>query len=468
MVTVTPLSNPHARNIWWIALVTQVLVGFTNGLYVYMWGPYLYERLGGATKPEIAMFLTTILLGIRQGMVALLEVPTGALADAIGRAQTVVMSWVARAIFFSALTALWVCHSTSLSFTCAVIASLAFAISYTMFNGAFSSWCVEMLRERAPEVSYSWLVSRFHSYQMMGVCVGGALSVVLYVNHLAYAAFLLAAVLSFIAMGFAMTKMEEVTSLRFVSTEEAPIAAITKRMGEIIGRGAQVCIRKPVLFWIVLTFGAYMFLLNVVAYLWPVYLKERFGLENSFARNWILIIVAAQGLSFVGARLLVWINGFWSRRGGVATHLAGFRRLYVGICLLSAVSILLLSWDTAYHQFGGVFFPVAVLVVTFAYGIIAPCFETLINAYIPLENAQERATIMSAGSMFRSFMILILAVPAGGSSGATSPIGWAIPAPLLLVAALTANVLMRRAERVTVAPTIQTVTPPDNEDLESE
>jgi cytochrome c-type biogenesis protein CcmH/NrfF len=49
--------------------------------------------------------------------------------------------------------------------------------------------------------------------------------------------------------------------------------------------------------------------------------------------------------------------------------------------------------------------------------------------------------------MFRSLMILILAIPSGGTSGATTTINWAIPATLLLVASICANYFMKRSDR---------------------
>jgi len=42
---------------------------------------------------------------------------------------------------------------------------------------------------------------------------------------------------------------------------------------------------------------------------------------------------------------------------------------------------------------------------------------------------------------------MILAIPAGGSSGETTTIGWAIPAFLLLGCALFGNIILKRAQK---------------------
>lgn len=441
------MQNPEVRKLWWITLVVQSSVGLTFGLYLYTYGPFFYEKFGGSEDPKTAMLLTTVLLGIRQGLVALLEVPTGAIADAIGRVHTVILSWIFRVLFFVFLAIIWFCHSVPMAFAVGVLASIAFAFSYTMFNGAFSAWCAETLREKAPEVSYAWLSSRFYSYNTGARMVGGAIAVLLALKGLTFVDFFLAAFISFCGMGYSIQKMKEVKSLSFINIKQVQFSTITRRIGEIIGRASQTCARTPVLFWIILTFGNYLFLLNLVEYLWPVFLKEKFGSAANFGYMWLFIVIASQSLAMISSRILVRLHKYWTKKGGVEHHIVGFRRLFVAAAIISAASILLFSWQTAYHTAIPYVFPLAVIVVILSFGILGPCFETLLNFYIPPADAQERATIMSAGSMLRSVLILILAIPAGGSSGQTSPIGWAIPAILLLVSTLVANRFMKRAQQ---------------------
>ena len=439
-------SNPDVKKLWRITLVTQSLIGITNGFYLYTYGPYFYEKFGGSSDPKTAMLLMTILLGLRQGLVALFEVPTGALADAIGRVNVIILSWIMRIFFFVSLAAIWFSHSTSTAFLLGIIASIGFAFCYTLFNGSFSAWCMETIREKAPQITYGWLASRYFGYHALGEIVGGLSAIFFYVYGYAHFGFLIAALLSFAGYGYAQTKMEESGLLSFLNIRDVHLSVITRRIGEIIGKGVKVCAKTPVLFWIILTYGAFMFLLNLVKYLWPVFLKTNFGTGQNFVRNWILIMVGSQLLMACSSRLLVWLNKKWTADGGIKRHFTGFQRIFIGTALVSAISILILSLDTAFHIFALYSFPVTIVIVILSFGIIAPCFETLVNAYIPVEDAQYRTTVMSAGSMLRSFLILLLAIPSGGGSGETTTIGWALPATLLLIATILSLIFMRKTD----------------------
>lgn len=450
--------TPELKKIWWIAFLVQVTFGFTIGLYLFTWGPYFYESFGGTANASSAILFTTILLAVRQGLVTLLELPTGALADTMGRAHTVVLSWGVRVLFFISLVAIWVADSVGGKFAWSLIASIAFSLSYTMFNGSFSAWCVDSLKERAPDVTYTWLVSRFYGYRSIAETVGGLLAIWLYLKNLSYVGFSLAAVISFVCMGYLMGKMEEVKSLKFIGHTGANIAGIIKKMGEIIGKSTQTCARTPVLFWIILSYASFMFLLNLVDYLWPVYIQSQSGITKEFGRDWVLIMVAGQALMTVSSRFLAWINDRWVKNGGITKHMIGLRRLYVLTSIASALAVIVLSWMTAYNSVTIFVFAACVVAVQFSFGIVGPCFESLVNHYVPAESAGERATIMSAGSMLRSFLILLLAIPSGGKSGQTTATGWFIPATLLLFSVVLAAVYMRRTEK-TPAPAVCSAIP---------
>ena len=446
-------NYPELRKLWWVALVIQVAWGFTEGIYLYIYGPYFYEKFGGSISPSQAILLTTILLGLRQGLVALMELPTGALADSIGRVHVVILSWIARVLFFISLAAIWLTHTISFAFTFGVLASVAFALSYTLFNGAFSAWCMDKLREIDSPVNYTWLASRFMSYRSFSAIFGTLLGVGCYLAGLPFLGFSIAAIISFSCMGFCMSKLEESRNIEFVKWEKGQLTKVMRRIGEVIGRGTQTALKTPVLLWIIMTYGAYMFLVNIVCYLWPIYLQSKGG--EKFGLVWLIVAGLTWVVMFLGSRGLACLNDRWSKSGGTSAHIIAIRRIFVGFALFSALFILGLGWETLYQPIGVFFFPGAVLFVLLSFGVISPCFETLVNHYIPPADAPERATILSAGSMLRSFLILLLAIPSGGSSGEKSPIGWAIPATLLLVSTLVANFYMRQTHKKQETPEME-------------
>lgn len=118
-------------------------------------------------------------------------------------------------------------------------------------------------------------------------------------------------------------------------------------------------------------------------------------------------------------------------------------------CLLCGFSVLALGWFTfkslQHYQFP--LFIFVVLLVEFAYGLVQPCYETLVNNYIPDASSDERATILSFGSIARSLLAILLTVPAGGHSAETTTIGWMIPAAILLVFTLIARHAMKKKEK---------------------
>ena len=438
--------NPAVRKIWWVVFVTGIIFGLTNGLYLYTWGPYFYTKFGGITNPATAMILTSSMQLAFSGVSTLLEIPTGAIADAVGRAHVVMLSWSFRMAFFVCLAIMWLSHSVMISFTIGMLGAVLFTIGYTFFNGAFAAWGVDWLREKAPDMNYAWISSRFYSYRSGAEIFGAMIAIWCYVKGFPYLSFCLGGVVSFLGMAYAMIRMEEVQTLHFLSLKQVQWSTITKRIGELIGRGTQICFKKPAIFWIIFTYGSYMYLLNIVKYLWPVHLESTWGSSN-VSWKWIGLVVFSLVLTTLSSRWLAWLTQRWVRSGGTPKHMVALRRIFVAAGLLSSLPILVLSYMTAIGNNSFLIFAGAITFVTFNFGIIAPCFETLVNNFIPPSESQQRATIISAGSMVRGILLGLLAIPAGGTSGEKSPIFWAIPAGLLLFSILLANHFMRRSEK---------------------
>lgn len=434
------------RHIWKVAKVVQSAMGFTMGLYLYTYGPLFYEKLAEASNPKLGMTLTSLWFGIQYALIAFLEVPTGAIGDTIGRKMTVVWSFFCRMLFFILLAFIPFLNSISFVLTLAILAAVAFGFAYTFFSGTFTAWCVDSLREKAPDIGYEHLLSRAYTYNFIAQILGGILAVLFYVWHLAYVGFLSAAIISVFGMTFCLGEMEEVKTLNFVKPKKVSLAAITKRVGEVIGIGFQVFRQSSVILVLVLVFAGYMFVLNIVDYLWPVYLRGRISTDIQ-TYYWIGLVIATLLVSAVGSHALTLWTRRWHKNNQAKTHNVILRRWLIGACLLSSLPILFLSWLTSQGLDTFWFFATAILPVEFAYGVIAPCYETLVNNYIPDHHAQERATIMSFGSLVRSLLIMLLAIPAGGSSGEKTTVGWAVPAFLLLVITIIGNTVLKRAQK---------------------
>lgn len=90
---------------------------------------------------------------------------------------------------------------------------------------------------------------------------------------------------------------------------------------------------------------------------------------------------------------------------------------------------------------------VAVVFCQFGYGFLRPCYETLVNHYIPPEHSQKRATVMSFAGMLVSAVVIVLMIPAAGKTGEATTVGWLIPSGMLLFLTIVLHFFMRRYQK---------------------
>lgn len=369
------------RNIWLIAVVVQGTLGFLIGVYEATCGAYFYERLGSEINSGHAITLATLLLVIRQGLMTFFELPAGALADTIGHRKVVIFSWIVRALFFVSLSALWFCDSVATAFAWGLLASVFWAISYTLFNGAFAAWCVDYLRKPEPEVRFAWLSSRYFNYYAVAFAAGIPAGILFYVNGLPILIYGVLAFLSFVCTIFCLRRMRAPQKSQSIRSANITQREMFKSMRERLIRSVGACREGPILFWIIITFGSYMFLLSLVLFLWPVYLKETTG-SDRFSPLWVGIAIIMALLFVVSSRALVVINYIWTKIRGAGSHIDLFAKIYLGSAAASSLAVVFLSWAAATNAATITHLAIAVFTVVFSWGFMGPCFETLINHYI--------------------------------------------------------------------------------------
>lgn len=437
--------SPEVNQIWRVVKTVQMTMGFTMGLYLFTYGPYLYNSFGGSSNPKTAMLLAGIWLAVQNALIAVFEVPTGAIGDAIGRKKTVLWSLICRTIFFIFMALISISNYLVLSFTLALAAAVSFGLAYTFYSGTFTAWCVDSLRQKAPELGYEHILSRGFTCNFLTQIVGAVIGIFCYTNDVSYLGFLLGALACIPCLTICAGEMSEEYSA-FLNTKQVKISAITRRVGEIIGLGYQTFRNSKMILWLTLVFASFLFLDNVICYLWPVHLRTHI-LEGEQNFYWIAIAVGILVVSALGSHSLTWLSRRWNKNNGFKTHNTTLRRWLVATCALCSLSVLALGWLTmrSYNQFP--LFIAVVLMVEYAYGLVHPCYETLVNNHIPDASSDERATILSFGSMARSVLILFLSIPSSGKSAETTTIGWMIPASLLIVFTLIANFSMKRKEK---------------------
>lgn len=439
---------PEVKAIWRVVKVVQMARGFSTGLYLFTYGPYLYENFGGSAGGPNAMLLTTTWFAIGLALEALLEVPTGAIGDAMGRKRTVLWSLICRVLFFIFLALVSVTSNAVASFTIAIIANIAFAFSYTFFSGTFTAWWVDSLRQKAPNLGYEHFAARGYTLDFIARIVGGTVGVLCYTNGIAYAAYLLGAFICVPCYTICAAEMEE-SYAQFLAAKSVKIETITKRIGEIIGLGFRTFRNSTPILALTLLFASYMFLNNIVDYLWPISLHANIAPEKQNI-YWIGLVIFFLVATALGSRGVSWLSRTWSHKNENAkTHNRVLRRWLITPCLACGISVVALGCFMAF--LGQLQFPLfvfSILLVQFAYGMVLPCYETLVNNYIPDASSEERATILSFGSLTRSVFVALLGIPAGGRSAETTTIGWMIPAVMLVIIAIAAHFILSRKEKI--------------------
>lgn len=438
------MIQSEVKKIWKISLIVQTTLGFLIGVYEATCGAYFYEKLGSAIDAQRAIFLATALLVLRQGLMTLFEMPAGALADTIGRMQVVVLSWLLRGCFFIVLSMMWFCDTVNGALAWGVVASVFWAISYTLFNGAFSAWCVDYLREKSCGVSYAWLVSRYFNYYAIAFALGIPTGIVFYLLRLPFFIFIILSFLCFVTMAYCVGQMRE-SHINFQDRHKVVPSHIFNLMRARLKLSFFACAKKPVLLWLVMTQGSYMFLLSLVLFLWPVFLKESTG-SDKYSPLWMALAIGMAILFVISSRVLIYLNQHWSKKGD-DSHIKSFIWLFFGASVFSSVGVIALGYTTLIGINHLIYLAMAVFFVVFSWGFMNPSYETLINHFIGASDEKERATIISAGSLVRSVLVMFLAIPAAGPSGAKSPIYWMIPAVLLLVSSLVMLIVVSHAQR---------------------
>lgn len=158
------------RNAWfWLGVWILFYLSITN-----------YSGIGIV---ESTLFFTAIIL----------EVPTGALADILGKRKTIIISF-----FLSGLCNLGIAYSTNLNHL--LISVVLGGIGMSLYSGAFDALVYDSLLQEKKESNFNRVISRITSQQLIMMAGCSAIGGYLYVyNH--HLPFLLCAIFAFGACG---------------------------------------------------------------------------------------------------------------------------------------------------------------------------------------------------------------------------------------------------------------------------
>lgn len=348
----------------------------------YLWVPVsvLYPESKGLSFNEVM-----VLFAIYSGVVILVEVPTGALADRIGR--RVSMLFGALAMVLSGITAYF-----AFDFTTFTISTVLAAVSIALCSGADSAYLFDLLHAHGRGHEYprrEGTSSAWHQAGLAMACLaGGALAEV----DLALP-YLVTSAVAFAAFVVAMCMRPE---RRFAEAEKSAGTAMRVYLHHI-GRSMRDVVQTRMLAWVIAYSALVFVLVRSTEYLYQPYLEGR-----GFSMFEI-------GCIFAGLFLLA---SFVAHRADALRRYLQEKTLVYGLLVLLSLSFIVLE------QLHGDFASLLMLgVQAVAIGLYSPLVKIMLNRQIT--DSSRRATILSVESIARRSAKLVFS-PIAGYVGASA------------------------------------------------
>jgi MFS family permease len=338
------------------------------------------------------------------GMV-LFEVPTGIVADTIGRRASYLSGTVTLLASTLLYVYLWEVHA---AFALWAVASLALGLGFTFFSGAVEAWLVDALRATGFDGELEAVFARGQivggAAMLTGSLAGGILAQAV---SLGFPFVLRAAVLG-VMFAVASALMRDIGFTRPESTGR-PLAEMRKIAGASVEYGWRV----PAVKWLMVQslvtggVGIYGF------YALQPYLLELYGDPDAY------VVAGLSAAIVAGAQIL----------GGLSAPLirGRFRRRTSALLLVGGLSATTMLGLAVFQQFAAAIALAVAWALLFA--ATMPIRQAYLNGLIP---SRERATILSFDSLCTSSGG-VWAQPALGRAADA----WSYPATYAISAAIT-------------------------------
>ncbi len=370
----------------------------------------------------------------------LLEIPTGVLADSLGRKFAAITCLVFRAFYFVALLMMWWSgedDNPHLVIGWRLAAEVLFAISFTFFSGSFLAWVKDSLDAAGAGYRLTEYLARSKVWQWAFTLVGGAAGLYLWLEDLVPWAYGLGFVISGISALVLYHIMDENRQFDFMKLTDLFTASSKEAWQEVYRTwvvGGRSLIRAPQLLSVFATAAAATSLVYLVDYMWPLFTRSYFAAElgQDFSKEWIIllfvVVLAAIGGSYAFSK---WLRFYEKKKGALKTE--SLALICATTYLLHALPILVVvAVSTANaSRLTLPLFMLIILIHKIAEGAMWAPSGSLRNYLIP-ENTKERSTILSLGAMLKNLAIVFL-VFFGVGKQADSLTSWLYPAGAVVI-----------------------------------
>ncbi|MCP4443734.1 MAG: MFS transporter [Myxococcales bacterium] len=354
----------------------------------YLWMPIFWRFM---TERGLGFDEIMLLSALYSVVVIIVEVPTGALADRIGRRESMMAGSLA-------LVASGVVAYFAQNLLVFAIAETLAAVSMSLCSGADSAYLYDLLAANGRSHEYArreGTASAWHQAGSAGAFAAGGLlgEIDLALPYVATAVVGLGA----FCIAFAMRDEASAGGGRVqVVAKETSVSVEMRSYMQHMGEATRELMRSKRLLWAI-AFSAVVFvLLRATIYLYQPYLNARgFG-------------IAETGFVFAGVYL---VATFVAQKGHLLRRRLGEKTLVWGLLGTLALSFVLLN------QISGQWALCLLAVQAVANGLYSPLVKPLLNREI--SNSARRATMLSMESIARRVAMGVFS-PIAGYYGASS------------------------------------------------
>lgn len=349
-------------------------VAFCKGLaFSFFFATYtLFLRDAGLDLFQINLINAVYMFGV-----FVLEIPTGAFADLMGRKRSFVFSCLLLCLSFFV-------YFFSRSFLWFIVAELIGAMGTTFASGAFDAWMFDSVKKHDDNYDTRDVFIRFNQINQFGIIFGSVIGA--YIGAINIALPWLMSGFGLLLLGiYAETRMDEHRIEKTIETKKLKFRKIIKESITICKAEKQVQL---------ITFLAFIFTFSCMAsnMFWPVRFKEQLGIPQEHL-GWIfalIVIVIAIG-SQAAKRFINWAR---DEIGAILMSFSLFAVGMVGAAWGGTIMVALPFY----------------LVHQFSRGVYEPIKQNYTNERIPSET---RATVLSLQNMIEGMAAFLGLVISG-------------------------------------------------------
>ena len=398
----------------------------------YLWMPIFWRFM---TERGLGFDEIMLLSALYSVVVILVEVPTGAFADRIGRRQSMMAG--ALALIASGVIA-YFAHNLAVF----ALAEILAAVSMSLCSGADSAYLYDLLAANGRSHEYArreGTASAWHQAGSAGAFAAGGLlgEIDLALPYIA------TAVVGLLAFGIAFRMRDENHMTGHKAPDPAiPLAIDMRSYAQHMREALRDLVRSKRLLWAIAYSAVVFVLLRATIYLYQPYLNDRgFG-------------IAETGFVFAGVYL---VATFVAHHTNMLRRWLGEKMLVWGLLAALAVSFVLLNQISGQWALG------LLAVQAIANGLYSPLVKPLLNREIA--DSARRATMLSMESIARRIAMGVFSPVAGyyGASSAMYLCGGIGFVGIVLLAMFARHAHLKRRDTTVVVPRVTAAAATDSD-----